>query len=194
MDHGSSDAGGGRDVDAGQLGWRRVTESDFVMIAEWLTEPRVKRWWNHETTPEAVERDFGPTARGEEPAEDFIVTLDGRPVGLVQRSRIADYPEDQEDFARLADVPEGAATLDYLVASAADRDRGLGSRMIVWALERTWADLSDTPAVLVAVVAANVASWRALEKAGLVRVGEGEVEPDNPIDDPLHVVYRIDRP
>jgi len=48
--------------------------------------------------------------------------------------------------------------------------------------------------VLVAVVAANTASWRALEKAGLRRIATGEMSPDNPIDDPLHVIYRIDRP
>jgi len=28
------------------------------MLAEWLREPQVARWWNHETTLEAVERDF----------------------------------------------------------------------------------------------------------------------------------------
>jgi aminoglycoside 6'-N-acetyltransferase len=50
------------------------------------------------------------------------------------------------------------------------------------------------PAVLVAVVAANTASWRALEKAGLRRVASGPMEPDNPVDDPLHHVYRVDRP
>ena len=48
--------------------------------------------------------------------------------------------------------------------------------------------------MLVSVVAANVASWRALEKAGLQRIAEGVMIPDNPADDPLHYVYRIDRP
>ena len=48
--------------------------------------------------------------------------------------------------------------------------------------------------MLVAVVAANVASWRALEKAGLKRVAEGPMSPDNPIDDALHYIYRVDRP
>ncbi|MET7498778.1 hypothetical protein [Streptomyces microflavus] len=39
----------------------------------------------------------------------------------------------------------------------------------------------------------NRASWRALEKAGLLRVAEGEMEPDNPVDDRAHYLYRIDR-
>jgi aminoglycoside 6'-N-acetyltransferase len=39
-----------------------------------------------------------------------------------------------------------------------------------------------------------VASWRALEKAGLKRVAEGPMSPDNPIDDALRYIYRVDRP
>lgn len=84
--------------------------------------------------------------------------------------------------------------IDYLIADAARRGRGLGTRLIATAVDRTWTDHPDAPAVIVAVVAANVASWRALEKAGLHRVAEGPMTPDNPVDRPLHHVYRIDRP
>jgi aminoglycoside 6'-N-acetyltransferase len=66
--------------------------------------------------------------------------------------------------------------------------------LIAAAVENTWTDYLSAPAVLVAVVAANIASWRALQKAGLRRIAEGPVSPDNPMDDPLHYVYRVDRP
>jgi aminoglycoside 6'-N-acetyltransferase len=66
--------------------------------------------------------------------------------------------------------------------------------MIAAAVADTWQTRPETSAVLVSVVAANVASWRALEKAGLQRIAEGLMIPDNPVDDPLHYVYRIDRP
>ena len=69
------------------------------MLAEWLREPQVARWWNHETTLEAVERDFGASARGEEPGEDLLVLLDGLPTGLLQRSAICDYPQDLTEFS-----------------------------------------------------------------------------------------------
>jgi aminoglycoside 6'-N-acetyltransferase len=164
------------------------------MLAEWLREPQVARWWNHETTLEAVERDFGASTRGEEPGEDLIVLLDGRPIGLLQRSAICDYPQDLTEFSAVIEVPVGTVELDYLIADPALRGRGLGSRMIAVAVEDTWNSYSDAPAVLVAVVAANVASWRALEKAGLKRVAEGQMPPDNPIDDALHYIYRVDRP
>lgn len=181
-------------VGEGALTWRPLTVADLPLLVEWLGEPQVARWWNHEPTTEAVERDFGPSVRGEEPGEDLVVSLDGCPIGLMQRSIIRDYPEDLAEFASIVEVPEGAVELDYLIADPALRGRGLGARMITAAVKDTWSAHTAAPAVLVAVVAANFASWRALEKAGLRRIAEGEMSPDNPIDDPLHYVYRVDRP
>ncbi|PSK93637.1 aminoglycoside 6'-N-acetyltransferase [Murinocardiopsis flavida] len=174
--------------------WRMLVPADFPLLAQWLSHPHVARWWNHETSPDAVERDFGPTARGDEPAEDLLAHLDGVPFGLVQRSRLTDYPEYLGEFAKVVDVPEGAVTIDYLIGPADHVGRGLGTRMIRSILARTWREWPDATVVLVAVVAANPASWRALEKAGLHRIGSGPMTPDNPADDPLHHIYRIDRP
>lgn len=176
------------------LTWRPLVAADLPMLAEWLAEPQVSRWWNHETSAAAMERDFGPSVRGEEPGEDLVVLLGGRPVGLLQRSRISDYPEDLQELSEIAEVPSGAVGIDYLIADSDLRGRGLGTRLITIAVSRTWIDYPDASAVIVPVVAANVASWRALEKAGLRRFAEGPMTPDNPIDDPLHYVYRIDRP
>ena len=97
-------------------------------------------------------------------------------------------------FAAIVDVPDGAVELDYLIGDAARRGRGLGARMIATVVENIWCAYPAAAAVLVAVVAANTASWRALEKAGLRRIAEGAMSPDNPADDPLHFVYRVDRP
>ena len=178
----------------GELDWRPLVRDDLPLLGRWLAEPAVARWWNHETSPEAVQRDFGPSVRGEEPGEDLVLLLDGRPVGLLQRSRIHDYPQDVAELARVVDVPEDAYSLDYLLGEPALRGRGLGSRFLARAVERTWQDHPDAGCLLVPVVAANRASWRALERAGLRRVATGELTPDNPVDDPLHHVYRADRP
>jgi aminoglycoside 6'-N-acetyltransferase len=174
--------------------WRRLGEQDFPLLKEWLEQPHVARWWHHETSPEAVARDFGPAARGEEPSEDLLVFFDGRPLGLVQRCLLADYPEYVAELAPVVPVPEGAVSIDYLIGDLRQVGRGLGPAMIRAVIERTWTEMPAATCVLVPVVAANRASWRALEKAGLRRVAEGELEPDNPIDDPAHYVYRIDRP
>lgn len=176
------------------LTWQPLTAADLPLLSQWLADPQVARWWNHETTADAVARDFGPSVRGDEPGEDLVVSIDGHPIGLLQRSVIGDYPEELAEFASNVDVPDGAVELDYLIGSAELRGRGLGTKMIAAAVESTWSAYPAAPAVLVAVVAANTASWRALEKAGLQRIAEGPMSPDNPVDDPLHYVYRVDRP
>jgi aminoglycoside 6'-N-acetyltransferase len=174
--------------------WRKLAEDDFPLLRQWLLQPHVARWWNHETSAEAVARDFGPVARGEEPSEDLLVFEDGTPVGLVQRSRYGDYPEYLNELAPILSVSAEAVTVDYLVGDPDRCGRGLGPRIIAAVIAATWDEYPEAPSVVVPVNAANRASWRALEKAGLTRVAEGELEPDNPVDDRDHVVYRVDRP
>jgi len=177
-----------------RITFRRLTEADFGMLGTWLEEPLVARWWNHETTPTAVARDFGPSTRGEGLTEDWLAILDGEPFGLLQRTPLVVPPDHVDPVAAIVPVPPDATSLDYLIADPALRGSGLGPRMITAMLELTWRDRPDVGCVLVAVAAGNRRSWRALEKAGLRRVAEGDLEPDNPIDPPLHYVYRIDRP
>lgn len=170
---------------------RHVTREDLPMIGRWLAAPHVWRWWHQEHTPAALERDFGPVLRGEDPAEDFVAVVDDRPVGLLQRSVWRDDPDDLAALSRWTDVPDGAVTIDYLVADGVGL--GLGPLVIGALVEDTWRTFPDCPAIIVPVVAGNRPSWRALEKVGFVRVAEAELPPDNPVDPPGHVVMRLDR-
>ncbi|MER8236327.1 GNAT family N-acetyltransferase [Streptomyces sp. NPDC094049] len=174
--------------------WRRLGEHDFPRLRQWLLQPHVARWWNHETSPEAVARDFGPAARGEEPSEDLLVAVDGEPVALVQRCWIADYPQYIGNLAEQAEVPERAMTVDYLIGDVQLTGQGLGTRIIQAVVTATWTDHPDAESIVVPVHSANRASWRVLEKAGFRRYAEALLEPDNPADDRLHFVYRVDRP
>lgn len=174
--------------------FRPLTRADFSLLGSWLADPEVRRWWQHDPSPEAVERDFGPTVDRLEPGEDLVAELDGRPVGLVQRARVHSYPVDRAMFEGVAGpVHPAAVQLDYLVGAASDRGVGLGPRMLEAIVQEIFAD-PTVPCVLVAVVAVNRRSWRALERAGFHRLGSGDAEPDNPVDDPLHHVLRCDNP
>jgi aminoglycoside 6'-N-acetyltransferase len=175
------------------ISYRHLKPADFPLLGRWLAQPHVARWWNHETSPEAVERDFGPTARGEEPNEDLLVHVDGAPVALVQRSWLRDDPGYLAELAAIAPVPD-ALTIDYLIGDPAQTGRGLGPEIIRSVTERTWHEHPAARAIVVAVHADNRPSWRALEKSGFVRAGSGEMTPDNPIDSRSHHVYRQDRP
>jgi aminoglycoside 6'-N-acetyltransferase len=183
---------------APRIGLRRVTTDDFGLLAVWLSRPHVHRWWYHEFTAEAVDRDFGASARGEEPNEDLLALLSEgaqvRPIGLVQRSFWHDYPEYVDEIAHILPIPDDAVTIDYLIGEAADTGRGLGPAIIGAVIADTWATLPRAGCVIVPVALGNRASWRALEKAGFRRVAEGDLAPDNPADPPAHVIYRLDRP
>jgi aminoglycoside 6'-N-acetyltransferase len=66
--------------------------------------------------------------------------------------------------------------------------------MIAGFAEQVWEVNRAATCIIVPVNAANEASWRALVGAGFGIIAQGELEPDNPIDGPLHLILRLDRP
>jgi aminoglycoside 6'-N-acetyltransferase len=189
-----TDIGFNESVDGPQLTFRALTRADFAQLSEWLAEPEVKRWWNDDYTLPGIEKQFGPTIDGTDPTQVFVVLAGTEPVGLIQRYRLEDEPEFRPELAAITEVPEHALSLDYFISASARRGQGLGPRMIAALVDDSWTHYADVTAVIVPVIVANRPSWRALEKAGFRRVGEGPMTPDNPIDPPDHVIYRIDRP
>ena len=178
----------------GVVTFRRVTRADFPLLAGWLAEPHVARWWNHDFSLEGVDRDFGAAADGREPGEDHLALLDGEPIGLIQYSRYEDYPEYIEELAPVLVVPDHAVTIDYLIGDPAHTGRGLGTAIISEFVARIWETNPQATCIIVPVSSANEASWRALLAAGFRLVARGDLEPDNPIDDRRHEILRVDRP
>jgi aminoglycoside 6'-N-acetyltransferase len=174
--------------------FRRLTRDDFALLATWLAEPHVHDWWNHDHTLDALDRDFGPTADGEEPAEDYIALLDGSPVGLVQYCHFADYPDYVEEMADVYPVGDGAVTIDYLIGGPSRVGHGIGTAMIEAFVARIWTSDPVATHVVVPVNSANERSWRALLRAGFELVARGDLEPDSPAHGTMHEILRIDRP
>lgn len=178
----------------GPITFARLRRADFPLLTTWLTEPVVARWWDHETSPEALERDFGPAIDEAEPTQVFLAWTGGRPFGLIQRYAIEDYPEYVEELSAICPQPPGALSIDYLIGEPDLRGRGLGAAMIAAFVAESWAAYPDATAVVVAMHASNPASWRAVERAGFRRIAAGELTPDNPIDNRDHYLYQLDRP
>jgi aminoglycoside 6'-N-acetyltransferase len=182
------------DAERPAVTFRPLERRDFTLLARWLAEPLVARWWNHDTRPEAMERDFGPSIDGEDPAEVCITIRDGVLFGLIQRYRIDDNPEYAAELARVWPLPAGALSIDYLIGDPALRGLGVGVQMIAAFVRDGWRRYADARDVVVPVSVGNRRSWRALERAGFELVARGELTPDNPIDSRDHLIYRYQAP
>ncbi len=176
------------------LSFRALRRNDFPLLGAWLAEPLVARWWHDDSSPAALERDFGPCIDGSDPAEEFVVALDERPLGLIQRYRIDAYREYFEELSSVLSIPSGALSIDYFIGEPDLRGRGLGSAMLIEFTRLTWSAHPGVQDIIVPVHVENRASWRTLERAGFRRVAEGRLAPDNPIDSREHAIYRLGRP
>lgn len=170
---------------------RLLRREDFPLLSRWLAEPLVARWWDDDSSLEAIEAQYGPSVDGADPTAVHLAAHDGQVFGLVQVYRFDDEPESLTELSTVCPVPPRALSVDYLIGEPSARGRGLGAAMIAAAVARGFADHPDAGEVLVPVVAANEASWRALERAGGTRYAVGELEPDNPVDSRHHVVHRF---
>ncbi len=173
--------------------FRRLARDDFDLLGRWLAYDHVKRWWHHGHTPDEVEADFGPSADGDEPGHDYLASLDGRPVGLVQFAYFRDYPDYAGELGELVDGDD-VATIDYLVGEPDDTGRGIGTAMIRAFVDIVWPTYPDVTGLVVPVHVDNPASWSALRSAGFEHVATVDLEPDNPADTPHHHVHRLVRP
>ena len=152
--------------------FRRLTDDDLPVLHRWLNEPGVVRWWEGDDVSwEGVVRDYGSAST--DPTEYYMATVGDRDVGWIQCYAAADYPDEDEVRHWWAlGVDRTAAGIDYLVAEPAERGQGIGTAMIrafvadvVFGRHRGWSQVCASP------LAANIASWRALEKAGFRHIG-----------------------
>lgn len=174
--------------------FRAFTSADLPLLAGWLARPHVARWWQEDPDLRAVEARYRPCLDGRDPTELFVLEADGAPAGFFQRYLVADNP-DWAAALRGAGQPgtETAAGIDYLIGQAPLTGRGLGSSAISDFTALTFARYPGADLVAVTVAQGNVASWRALEKAGYRRCWAGELASDDPSDSGPEYLYRRDR-
>lgn len=168
--------------------FRPITRQDFPLLSEWLARPHVAQWWQHD--PAAVEEDFGAVVDKTDPGEVFIVLLDLKEIGLIQRYRFGDNPDWLSTFSML-NVSPLTIGIDYFIAEAALIGRGLGTEMIRAFVQETWRSYPETPTIVVDVDQENIASWRALEKAGFYKIWAGTIESDDPSENETIFVLEL---
>jgi aminoglycoside 6'-N-acetyltransferase len=104
------------------IGFRPVEASDFPMLAAWLTEPHVRKFYQKTSiTLAEVALEYGPAVRGEEPTICHIAVSDGRPFAYLQCYRNTDYPK----WVDIIDVSDGVS-VDLFVGEPAYLGGGFG--------------------------------------------------------------------
>lgn len=176
------------------LRFRPLLRGDFPLAVGWLAQPHVAatEWGTVEASLAGAEGEFGRSVDGEDGTTVFLVSEGDRPVGIIQSYRIGDDPEYSDDLWMVG-VPPEEASIDYLIGEPDAVGRGTGSAMIRLFVAGLWERYPDAPSVIVAVLADNPASWRALEKAGFKRIWSGMARSDYGTDQPTHI-YRFSRP
>jgi RimJ/RimL family protein N-acetyltransferase/aminoglycoside phosphotransferase (APT) family kinase protein len=170
------------------IAFRPLRKDDFLRLARWQARPHVARWWREPDDLVTIAEKYTPSVEGRDPTEVFVIEFDGAPVGLIQRYRMADHP----DWVAAVGFG-GAAGIDYYLGEEDLIGRGIGSRAIATFARETLTRYPDVPLVIAAPQQANVASWRALEKAGFERLWAGQPDSDDPSDAGPAYVYGLRR-
>jgi aminoglycoside 6'-N-acetyltransferase len=172
------------------LTFRPLRAEDLPMLSGWLAQPHVHTWWPDDNDLAAIRAHYEPSLVGIDPTELFVMELDARPIGFIQRYLIADNPEWARAFPPEVDPVDAAVGIDYLIGDAALVGRGVGSAAIRAFTDQALDRYRQADAVVVACQQANPASWRALEKAGFTREWAGPLYSDDPADAGPSYVYR----
>ena len=179
--------------DGASIAFQPLTRSDFPLLATWFAAPHVEPWWQEPWGPDDLETRYGPGVDGTDPTEACIVTLGGRPIGLVVRYRIADNDDWRATLAPTG-APLDAFGIDYLIGDPERIGRGVGTRVIASFVADSWVRYARCPTCVVAVHEHNRRSWRALERAGFTRTWSGALVSEDPSDAGPQVVYVLHRP
>ena len=166
---------------------RPMTEADLPLVAGWLREPHVARWWLPGQSAEAELECYRQRLTGEcdDGTHLLVVVERGRgPVGWCQRYRWDDTP----DAARELGTGPGEVGVDYALGDPAATGRRLGTAMIAALVRHVRAHYSEC-GVVVEPEAANAASRAVLERNGFALV---DVRPLSfePHDRPM-AIYRL---
>lgn len=172
---------------------RRLGREDLPLVCGWLAEPHVARWWRDPSDPDSVAATYLPAIEGSDPTEIFVIEVAGRPAGLIQRYLTADDPAWERALTATGAAGGVTAGIDYLIGDPGLTGRGYGTAAIALFTTMTFGRYPGAEAVVAVPQQANVASCRALERAGYQRWWEGMLDSDDPSDMGPAALYGIRR-
>lgn len=135
-----------------------MTRADLPLLARWLVEPHVAKWWDDPVKAlKSIEEHIDSIS-----VEPFIVELNGKPIGYIQS-----YDPHLEDGHPYQDQPTGTLGIDQFIGPPDLIGKGHGPRMIEAFVELLFEE--GAIRVIIDPDPANAAAIRAYEKAGFER-------------------------
>jgi aminoglycoside 6'-N-acetyltransferase len=115
-----------------EITFRPVEEQDFPILAAWLAEPHVRRFYQKTpVTLEEIAQEYGPSVRREEPSVCYLASIAGTPFAYLQCYRNADYRE----WADLIGV-DGGISVDLFIGDSTYLCKGFGRAALRGYLQR----------------------------------------------------------
>ena len=146
---------------------RLMTESDLVMVHEWLNRPHIVEWWGGEeerpSLSEVLEH-YRPRVLGEEPVTMYIAMMASEPIGFAQSYTALGCGDGWWE----EETDPGVRGIDQSLANPAQLNQGLGTRLVRALVERLFADPAVTK-IQTDPAPANRRAIRCYEKAGFVK-------------------------
>jgi aminoglycoside 6'-N-acetyltransferase len=136
--------------------FRPFATKDLKLMARWLAEPHVAKWWGDDLQLELSDIEHHIDSISVEP---FIVEMNGRPIAYVQS-----YDPHMEDDHPYQDQPFGTLGIDLTIGDPALVGKGHGPRLIDAFAAMLFEE--GCPRIIVDPDPANAAAIRAYEKAG----------------------------
>ena len=170
-----------------------MVEADLPLVATWLAEPHLQRWWRDPRASDRVEEKYRPRLEGAEPTEMFTILWQGAPVGFAQRYLLRDHPSWEEALRSTGLAFGEAAGIDYAIGDAELTGHGIGSLVVSSFSRALLADRPEVEEIVVTPQADNAASCRVLEKAGYERRWTGTLDSDDPADSGPAALYVLER-
>jgi aminoglycoside 6'-N-acetyltransferase len=141
-----------------------LKESDFGLVAAWLGEPHVARWWHEPPTVAHVAKEYGACTTGDFRTRVYIVRLRRTPIGMIQCYLTDSWPKDTSEW----DSPNSVG-IDYFIGRADLIGQGIGTAMIRAFETKVIRPLYPSATHIISdPETANLASVRVLAKSGFV--------------------------
>jgi aminoglycoside 6'-N-acetyltransferase len=164
------------------IAFEPLQRQDLSLLRDWLGRDHVRRWYGRDSIDKSIGH-YEDALAGRDPSDNYIITLDARPIGMIQTYLVSDHPE----WEAIVQVGSGVAGVDLLVGEEELTGRGLGPRILEAFVGDVVFGNPTTHACVATVDEDNRRSWRAFEKAGFEYVRDVE-EEGRP-----HRLMRLDR-